>query len=471
MRFGLYTLLFAFAITSCSDNAPSKSDNPVKLEKKKQKIEDVEVDTPSSDEWHLVTMTNGNMGYSTADDQVMLEGDWTFCRLFKDNYAAVRKRVEGDIYGRMGLIDEKGKAVVPFEYNYVSDFGDGLVAVRKDRNGKVAYVNLKNEEVVEAKYDMGFAFSSKRARVAVGTYYDNLNMQRYNNCKYGFINEKGEEVIPAEYDWAGDFAEGIAPVSKNGRYFFIDPDGNKVDNKTYSRLSGFKGELCWVKKGNKGGFINKDNEVVIPLQYDNYMYFFTRGSRFTSLDMESEIGETRFQTEDGFFFVSKNRKFGIITIDNEVKTPFNYTEIELPKDGYVEFKKGSKSGLGRYKDGVVTEILPAKYDYIFHYGDQNFIQVGQGDFTNRKVGAYDLKGNELIPIKYEDVEDIDDDHKFFGVKIGDKWAIIDADGKLITKAKYDYVGDQRDNGTFYVTEGDYIIYVDQSGKEVERKKK
>ncbi len=59
------------------------------------------------------------------------------------------------------------------------------------------------------------------------------------NNKYGY-KANGKIVIPAQYDGADEFREGLAFVSKN----------------------------------EKWGFINQQGEVVIPLQYDWYILSF-----------------------------------------------------------------------------------------------------------------------------------------------------------------------------------------------------
>jgi len=362
----------------------------------------------------------------------------------------------------MGIINEQGEKVIPFKYHYTSSVGNGLFAVQEKSGDKIGYMTLQGKYVVEPKYDMGFQFKGKRARVAVGNYQDLMDFKYMENCKYGFIDENGKEVIPPQYDWAGDFGDGIAPVAKNGRYFFIDMNGDKIDDQTYSSLSGFRGDLCWVKKGSKGGLINRKNEIVIPLEYDNHMYFFSRGSRFGSMNKESEIGETRFQTDEGYFYLSKGEnKWGIVDENNKVLTPFEYSSFEIPENGYMEFEKLGKSGFGSYDSGVITEIVPAKFDYIFYYPGNDHIEVGVGDFSNRKMGIYSVKGEEWVPAKYDDVESAG--NGYFGVKIGDKWAILKGN-KQITEPKYDYIGDN-DNGKTYATIGDKTVYVDANGKE------
>lgn len=451
------TLVSALLLTSCGGNTPVGQDPMKKKNSNRQKVENVKVKTYPSEEWLVVSFGIGELGWQTPEDEVMLKGDYSFVRPFSEKHASVR--VSGNM---MGLINEQGDEVIPFEYNYVSSLKNGLFAVRKESGGKVGYMNLKGDYVVEPTYDMGFAFQGKRARVAVGYYQDMLTFKYSENCKYGFIDENGEEVIEAQYEWAGDFADGIAPVAKNGRYFFINEAGEKLDNETYSRLSGFREDLCWVKKGNKGGFINRNNEVVIPFEYSNHMYFFSRGSRFGSMNNESEIGATRFLTDDDVMFLSKGEhKWGIVDIDNNELTPFEYSGFEVPEDGYIEFEKRDKLGFGSYKKGVIKEIVPAKFDYIYYYPGNDHIEVGLGDYNNRKVGIYGIDGAEWVPAKYDDVDYAG--NGVFGVKFGDKWAILKGD-KLITEPIYDYIGDN-DDGKTYATRDDVTVYINENGTE------
>ncbi len=62
------------------------------------------------------------------------------------------------------------------------------------------------------------------------------------NGKFGF-KRNGKVVIKAEYDYADGFTEGLAMVGKNGKY----------------------------------GFINKQGKLIIPMQYDFTLSFFSEG--------------------------------------------------------------------------------------------------------------------------------------------------------------------------------------------------
>ena len=81
--------------------------------------------------------------------------------------------------GKDGFIDSSGNVVIPFKYDYVDNFFEGLARVRLDG-------------------------------------------------KYGFIDKSCNVVIPFKYDWAFSFSGGRAYVKLDGRYFYIDKSGNEI---------------------------------------------------------------------------------------------------------------------------------------------------------------------------------------------------------------------------------------------------
>ncbi|HEF3474383.1 TPA: WG repeat-containing protein, partial [Campylobacter coli] len=48
------------------------------------------------------------------------------------------------------------------------------------------------------------------------------------NGKWGFIDKNGEFVIEPKFDGVGNFSEGLARVELNGKYGFIDKSGKIV---------------------------------------------------------------------------------------------------------------------------------------------------------------------------------------------------------------------------------------------------
>ena len=69
--------------------------------------------------------------------------------------------------------------------------------------------------------------------------------------KYGYINEEGEEVIPCKHNEAWDFSEGLAKVKKDGKWGYINKEGEEVIPCKYDSVGDFSEGLAEVKKDGK----------------------------------------------------------------------------------------------------------------------------------------------------------------------------------------------------------------------------
>ena len=140
--------------------------------------------------------------------KVVLEPTYEVIKPFNGNYAKAKN------LGRWGIIDKKGKVVVDIiyddlgelhkntawakmgtSYGLVSnnkytaldgaekiwDFGEGDLAYAK-KYGKIGFVDLKGNWVIEPKFDKARGFEYQLAPVCVGK-------------KWGYVNAKGEMVI------------------------------------------------------------------------------------------------------------------------------------------------------------------------------------------------------------------------------------------------------------------------------------
>ena len=96
------------------------------------------------------------------------------------------------------------------------------------------------------------------------------------NGKWGFIDNTDKVVIPLNYDWVGSFSEGLAAVEHNGKWGFIDNTGKVVIPFKYDWAWSFSEGLARVSQNDKYGFVDNTGKVVIPLKYDE-AYSFDNG--------------------------------------------------------------------------------------------------------------------------------------------------------------------------------------------------
>ena len=91
-------------------------------------------------------------------------------------------------WDKWGFIDKRGNVVVPFKYDWVDKFSEGLACV--ELNGKYGCIDKQGNVVVPIKYDKVDDFSENV--IVVGL-----------NGKYGCIDKQGNVVVPLKYGWVG----------------------------------------------------------------------------------------------------------------------------------------------------------------------------------------------------------------------------------------------------------------------------
>jgi hypothetical protein len=83
------------------------------------------------------------------------------------------------------------------------------------------------------------------------------------NRKYGFVDKAGKEVIPVKYNKIENFSDGIAKVTL---YNKEDRAGEEVTPVKYNEIDDFIEDVTNVNK--KYGFIDRAGKEVIPVKYD-----------------------------------------------------------------------------------------------------------------------------------------------------------------------------------------------------------
>jgi hypothetical protein len=251
------------------------------------------------------------------------------------------------------------------------------------------------------------------------------------------------------------FTNGLSVAGNNGKYGYIDGEGNIVIDFIYDTAYSFSGGSALVKSGGKWTFINKSGEPLLTLDYD-------------MVNPDSKL-------EDGFVIVNekegaKNR-YGIIGADGNIIAPLEYSFIEYREDGLFRAVKNRKSMLIN-KDGEV--VLNVDYDDIldFHEG---LAAVRK----NNKHGFVNLSGEVIIPVIYNYLGHISD-----GLAVAEiegairkgsrkvtKWGVIDKNGNTVIPFEYDRIKGEFSDGLLGVGKKDENSeikwgYVNKSGETV-----
>jgi|GEM_PF-403245 len=319
---------------------------------------------------------------------------------------------------------EKAKIVIPFKYDYVWSFSEGLASVKL--NGKWGAIDRSGNEIVPIKYDNVWSFSEGLASVKL-------------NGSWGVIDKYGNEVVPIEYDEIWSFSEGLASVKLNGSWGVIDKYGNEVVEIKYDHPVVFKEGLASVSINEKYGIIDKLENEVVPLEYDSTSDF-SEGLASVGLNNKwgvvDKLGNEVLPLEydspiifsEGLAITTLNgKKIFIDKLGNKVML-VKYDSASNFREGLAFVMLNNKKG---FIDKLGNEVIPPKYDAIIGDFTEGLVTV----FINDKCGAIDKSGNEVVPLKYDYVADFGEG--LVSVRLNDKCGAVDKVGNEVVPLKYD----------------------------------
>ena len=324
------------------------------------------------------------------------------CLLMKESHSCFENGYEVLMYeGKYGIVDKDGNKIVPFNYDYICNFSEGLAAVVKE--GKLGFVDKTGSVVIPLMYDidefetLDYAFNDGLAFVK-------------KNGKWGYIDKSNNVVIPFEYNCAEAFHGGIARViNTDGKERCIDKKGKVVLPFIDSTISYQTNGIYMIYMSTMSNIYNREfilfNKAGIIGKFDN------------------------FQCKDSLIIVEKNKKYGAIDYTGKVLVPCIYKDL-----GYNENILKAKDDNGKYifnKNGEM--IISSDYeigDYYNYYAYEGILKVKK----NGLYGYVENTGKTICPLIYDDAEDFR--NGFAKVCKGGLWGVIDKKGKEIIPCIY-----------------------------------
>lgn len=174
------------------------------------------------------------------------------------------------------FIDTTGKIVIPFKYDEVGEFSEGLCKAYYDT--KFGYINHNGDFMINHDFDDAKNFREGYAFVA--TYDDDFHLI------WGFINKDGRLMEHFIYRHVNDFSEGLASVNKNGKWGFVNYNADIVIDYIYSDADNFNGGIAFVadRENKKAGYINKKGEFVFEINKFDMLIDFRSNNRYYSFN-------------------------------------------------------------------------------------------------------------------------------------------------------------------------------------------
>lgn len=284
------------------------------------------------------------------------------------------------------------------------------------------------------------------------------NQRISNNSSWGFKDTIGNIIIPLDkYSFLNPIDEqGMILAKKDGKVGFIDINENILIPFIYDDVGVFSKsvDLAPAVKNKKQGFINRKGDTIIPFEYDYVSYL-------------------RYFYEPGIAILLKNGKYGVINARNEIIIPFIYSKINFERgDEYIiawqqekwacfsttgkqlsdfdNFEIVKKSPLGFLpKDSknlpILVQINGDKKYFSELYRDIKYMNASAREQRNMeaqggvKFAFLDKNHNFIVPFDKYDFADVFGLGRKAIVANKRKYGIIDEYGELVLPLEYDFV--------------------------------
>lgn len=365
----------------------------------------------SSPKQNLIPFQDENtflLGYKdSASNQIIIPAKYTDALLFSEGLGLVNLNGER-------LYDED-------EYEYYT-FG-----------GKWGYINASGAIVIPIKYDYASYFKNHFAIVGTKSTKDSI-------LRYGIINSKGVVTVPMQYEDLSFADNNLFYAQNNDLNGIIDNAGVVKVSLMYDYIT-IENGLAIVKKEDKQGLVNLNNQILIPIE--NEYVFYEKEDDFFHISVSDKVYyyyhksgakfDTKTDFNNGIAIVSKDKKYGIIDKNVKFITPLKYDYLDPYYTGkLIKVKQNNKYG---YINTTGVEVIPCTYDWLSQF--ENEVALAKYD---KKYCYIDTVGNKVSNL-YDNIYVFDNQKDIKMVELNKLYGVYNVkERKEITPPKYDWIG-------------------------------
>ena len=377
---------------------------------------------------------------------------------------------------KIGFTDSSGRMVVPFVYDQIGVWSDGVIYVRRKK--WYGFLNADAEEFLSLmEYEIkGLPLPSFKNGLCEVRKRDTVGQ-----LNFGYINKSGEEVIPVTYSFCCQLAEGIFAIRETWK-------GLVSEQGVISDLSEYEireQDICagdkLIRIGKEGkygltywGCCDGRGNIRVPIIYEAIDEIFSnsiiakRNRKYLIVNTDGkELTSPSFdQLRDfhsGLCAAKSGKHWGFINNAGNVVLPIEYDEVTDFVNGFSYLKKNGKCGIANHK-GIV--ILECAYDIIkFCAGGLCAVrcnnQWGYIDISQSRDCLFNSRVNVVLPIEYDELTDFVNGFSY--LKKNGKCGIANHKGIIIVDCIYDEVK-LFSGGLCAVRRNNKWGFVDTSGK-------
>lgn len=409
-------------------------------------------------EFYVVKLDTNTLSYALIDHHGNRLNDQIYTEV---QYYGKWHRMKCD--GKYGFVNSAGKVVIPFQYQGVGYFGEGLrLAHAQNEQGQWGCINNLGETIVpfefteiSIKHRDNQVFARKNGVLGI---LDTLGNQvlpfqfksleiigkhhfkaRTMEDKYGVYDYKNKKyVIPPLYTYIkrenGPQNLSLLIVIKDEKFGLLDFDNNTIIEPQYRYLKPmryaqgrfFEVNLLKDQHTIKGVFDLVNKKLLYPCEY-RYLREFRINDKYY-YRITKTLGEEYYME----YFDAVTGEF----LKNETQPDGNFGLIQIS-----ETINGQKRSAWKLYDGP---IISAYYKALHNFSNGYSLCQNEG-----KVGLLDKTGKEAIPMTdaYQSIRARDKSWEeslgglYFAVALDGKWGIIDHEQNWTIPPTHNYSSD------------------------------
>ena len=297
---------------------------------------------------------------------------------------------------------------------------------------------------------------------------ENITLRSFSDNKWRVYNKQTGKYTTEKINWVSEALEtdSLAVYALPDKRGYININTGRIiidaEANGYRKAWVFSEGLAAVLKDGKIGFINDQNDVVIPFQFDytdkcrmyDFGYVFHKGycamtdanGNLGLIDkngnwvVEPEYDEIWAPHKSGYRVIVKDGKHGVLDSTGAIVYYAEYEYISIFPDGFVLNKNGKKWQV----DFEGKTVQPFMFDNTYYlkypvgYNKCGEIQFAFADFLKYEVmNRYGIMnritGEPITPAVYSDINMLSKD--LFEVQDAENydWYPVDTSGNVVMK--------------------------------------
>ena len=295
---------------------------------------------------------------------------------------------------------------------------------------------------------------------------ENVTLRSFSDNKWRVYNKQTGEYTTEKINWVSEAPEtdSLAVYALPGKRGYININTGRIiidaEANDYRKAWVFSDGLAAVMKDGKIGFINEQNDVVIPFLFDytdkcrmyDFGYVFHNGyCAMTDADgnlglidkngnwvVEPEYDEIWAPHKSGYRVIVKDSKHGILDSTGAIIYPAEYGYISIIPDGFV-LNKGGKKWQVDFDGNTVQPFMFENTYYLKYpigYNECGDIEYAFADFAKYEVmscyGVMNrITGEPITPAIYSDINMLSKDLFEVQKTESSDWLLMDTNGNII----------------------------------------